>query len=166
MSYFDEAKWCFSTYQIPAHMREPMTDYIENGLEPGGFLTAVLENNLSAAVSHADEFNMAQLPAYANFLYNHAPSDCWGSRKKVTDWIKAKEKEREEGMTYADLLKDPRNSPIPDTIEGDEFMKVKSYAFARPGSEIPALDPVFVHAKYEKETEDGELRLTQVSVVK
>lgn len=87
-------RWTFGPYSIPVYMREPLTDYINHGYLPGGFLTAVLENNLRESVGHADSQNITQLPAYTNYLYNYAPLKCWGSPKKVTAWIEAKETER------------------------------------------------------------------------
>lgn len=63
--------------------------YIMEGIEPGGFLCRVLENDLVGAFSKADSLNAARLQDYARFLFSYAPRDCWGSRKIVDAWIKA-----------------------------------------------------------------------------
>lgn len=78
----------FREYEIPDHMQESLDAYIANGRPVGGFLTAVLENNLSQAMGRADDDNLANLPAYSAFLYNEAPSQCHGSREKVFAWLK------------------------------------------------------------------------------
>ena len=79
-------------YTIPKRMRPSLLRYIEKGVSVGHFLTAVLENNLVNAIGYADEENLDNLPAYTNYLYNYAPMDCWGTAKKVKDWIETKSK--------------------------------------------------------------------------
>jgi hypothetical protein len=71
---------------LPAHMHGAMLRWIEHGIYPGGFLTAVLENDLRAAVARADMVNATRLPDYVRYLYNDAPSGCWGSPAKVRAW--------------------------------------------------------------------------------
>ena len=52
---------------IPEHMIEVVRHYIENGLEPGSFLSAVLQNDLRRAVECADEININRLPDYIRY---------------------------------------------------------------------------------------------------
>ena len=72
---------------LPEHMRGGMKRYIESKVPPGGFLMAVLENNLIEAVGRADRINRERLFDFCNFLYNKAPSRCWGSPEKVKTWL-------------------------------------------------------------------------------
>lgn len=72
---------------LPEHMRGVMQRYIENHLSPGGFLEAVLSNNLTEAVSRADSISINALPVYVRWLYNKAPYKCWGSSEKVIAWL-------------------------------------------------------------------------------
>ena len=74
-------------YSIPERMRGSITRYIEDRVIPGGFLQAVICNNLSEAVGRADDENIRNLPAYCNFFYNYAPSQCWGSPEKMAKWL-------------------------------------------------------------------------------
>ena len=74
---------------LPKHTRPGMKRWVEHGEVPGNFLTAVLENKLMQAVSYADPVNIKKLPAYASFLFNHAPAGCWGSEKRVLEWAKS-----------------------------------------------------------------------------
>lgn len=74
---------------IPGYMQEGLRRYLELGIMPGDFLTAVLENDLKGAVSHADLVNQRMLAQYVTYLYNFAPRDCWGSPERVKKWIEA-----------------------------------------------------------------------------
>ena len=71
---------------IPNHCREGMLLYIENGIIPGDFLRAVLENNFVEVIGRADLINRRELENYAGFLYWEMPSGSWGSREKVLEW--------------------------------------------------------------------------------
>lgn len=79
--------------------------WIEFGRLPGHFLQAVLKNDLKEACMRADDENIANLPAYAAYLYVEAPAGCHGSPEQVKAWLKyhaekradaAMEKQREE----------------------------------------------------------------------
>lgn len=76
-----------SYHSLPEHMRDGMRLYIEHGVQPGSFLRAVLSNDLMGALGRADDVNINALPAYGRFLYNEAPSLCWGSPDVVSAWI-------------------------------------------------------------------------------
>lgn len=77
---------------IPEHMRRGVSLYLEKGIRPGSFLTAVLENNLVESIAQADSINQTWIKNWANFLYNEMPIVSWGSKEKVNAWIKNKEK--------------------------------------------------------------------------
>ncbi|KKK42946.1 hypothetical protein LCGC14_3169250, partial [marine sediment metagenome] len=64
---------------LPEHMQGAAKRYVEQGIPPGGFLTAVLSNNLVDAFGRADSTNAACLKDYINWLYWDIPSSCWGS---------------------------------------------------------------------------------------
>lgn len=61
--------------------------WIEKRTEPGGFLVAVLCNDLTKAVDKADDRNVELIPNFVRLLYNHAPADCWGSEQTVENWL-------------------------------------------------------------------------------
>jgi hypothetical protein len=90
--------YTFRNFYIPDRMMGGLTRYIEEGIMPGDFLTAVLENDLMEAVGRADDENAANLPAYIGYLYNVAPSNCFGSREKVKAHYARKRAEREEAQ--------------------------------------------------------------------
>lgn len=71
---------------IPEHMIGGLRRYIEEGVPPGSFLTAVLTNDLRGAYERADEINSAAIGDYVRFLYSYGPSECWGSRARFDAW--------------------------------------------------------------------------------
>ncbi len=73
--------------RVRVDIREAVLRYINDGWQPGGFLTAVLSNNLRDAFGRADAENFATLGDLVGWLYNHAPSPCWGSPEKVAAWL-------------------------------------------------------------------------------
>lgn len=73
--------------RLPAYMEAPARRYIENGINPGGFLTAVLCNDLVGAFARADSANHAHMHEWAKWLHNDIPAPAWGSPEKVKAWI-------------------------------------------------------------------------------
>jgi hypothetical protein len=61
--------------------------YVAKGVDPGGFLTAVLENNLVESFSRADSYNTDSMPNIVRYIYNHIPNTCWGSKEIVETWM-------------------------------------------------------------------------------
>ena len=88
--------YTFRDYYIPDRMLDGLTRYLEDGIPPGGFLTAVIENDLMEAVGRADEENLKNLPAYAAYLYNVAPIGSYGSPKRMSEYLRKKREERVE----------------------------------------------------------------------
>ena len=76
----------YDTY-IPDRMMGGLTRYIEDGILPGHFLTAVLKNDLMGAFERADSENMKNIRAYVGYLYNETPIGCYGSKDAVDNWI-------------------------------------------------------------------------------
>lgn len=72
--------------KLPEHMQESVLAWIERGQKPGRFLSAVFANDLHAAAVSADDKNIEALPAYARFLFNDAPSECFGSPELAARW--------------------------------------------------------------------------------
>ena len=73
---------------IPERMIDGLKRYIERGIAPGHFLTAVLTNDLREACRRADDENQRLIFEYIKFLYNYAPAGCWGSPQQFAAWIK------------------------------------------------------------------------------
>lgn len=80
---------------IPGYMQEGLVRYVVNHRPTGGFLTAVLSNDLKRACSSADDENKIKIWSYAFWLFNYAPQQCWGSPENVDAWLELGKKERE-----------------------------------------------------------------------
>ena len=75
---------------LPEHIKGGVQRYIENGIPPGSFLTAVIQNNLKESFAWADDINIARMFDIVSFFYNEAPGNCWGSKKDMESWINHK----------------------------------------------------------------------------
>lgn len=62
--------------------------YIQHGVKPGHFLTALFSNDLVGSLNRADEANTAAMRQWAAFLYWEMPTNAWGSLEKVKAWCK------------------------------------------------------------------------------
>lgn len=71
---------------IPTYTLETIGAWISDARPTGGFLHAVLCNDLKEAVKRADDANIIALPLIVAYLYSYAPSACWGSPQRVADW--------------------------------------------------------------------------------
>ncbi len=83
----DATSYTFRHWTIRPDMLEALRDYVTYGRPLGWFLTKVLENNLVEALGAADDENLVTIPAFGAWLYNEAPSRCWGSAEKVAAWL-------------------------------------------------------------------------------
>ena len=72
---------------VPERVIDSLDLYLRGGITPGGFLTAVLENNLKEAVNLADTSNLLLLPAIVRYVHRHVPSEAWGSQSIVERWL-------------------------------------------------------------------------------
>lgn len=81
---------------VPPHTHRALVEYIKHGRPLGHFCTAVVSNDLKAAVQRADDDNIVALPLIVAWLWNNAPSVCWGSPERVEEWIARKGMEQYE----------------------------------------------------------------------
>ncbi len=72
---------------IPEHTKDALDRYVNDRLPPGGFLTAVLSNDLKGAVARADHINIQHIPDIVIHCFNEIPSGCWGSPEAVERWL-------------------------------------------------------------------------------
>ena len=79
----------------PDYSKVPGTDlmaggvkhYIEEGIQPGHFLTAIICNDLKEAVGRGDTLNQSLLVDWVKFFYNEIQGDAWGSPEKMQNWM-------------------------------------------------------------------------------
>jgi hypothetical protein len=79
---------------VPPDLVGSLRRYIHHGAPTGGFLEAVICNDLMNAVGRADEHNIRILPAIVSYLYNEAPATCWGREDSFEKWIAMKAGEK------------------------------------------------------------------------
>jgi len=73
---------------ISNHTKESLERYVNHRIQPGGFLTAVLSNDLFGAVGSADSFSRVALADICQYIYNEVPGNAWGSRDAVRNYLK------------------------------------------------------------------------------
>lgn len=74
-------------FHVSADILGSLERYLNSGIMPGGFLTAVLENDLVNAFGRADIQNSLNLKNIVGYVYNHVPSQAWGSRANIDQWL-------------------------------------------------------------------------------
>ena len=89
MSQYERVYAAFDRASLPHYMLDGLQRYLEQGIPPGSFMTAVLENDFINAACRADGSNRQCLHDWALFVYNHMPSSSWGNRAKVDAWMAA-----------------------------------------------------------------------------
>ena len=77
----------FREFYIRDQMMDSIRNYIDRKIPAGSFLSAVICNDLVSAVSNADDENIKNIPAFASYFYQYAPTSCWGSLEKMKIWL-------------------------------------------------------------------------------
>ena len=78
--------------EIPHHFRGGLIRYFGEGIVPGGFLQAVLANDLRLAIARAGPGSVLALEPLVRFLDDHAPAAAWGSAAAVAAWTTTPER--------------------------------------------------------------------------
>lgn len=79
-------------YLLPAHSIEQITAYLQEGVEPGGFVLDILTHGPTSDIPwrHADVMNQHAKTAWLRFFDQHMPLIAWGSELKVSAWMAMK----------------------------------------------------------------------------
>ena len=67
--------------------KESIDRYVADRIPTGGFLEAVLCNNLKEALGRADTQNLKDIKEIVEYCYWEIPGVCWGSPEKVRAWL-------------------------------------------------------------------------------
>lgn len=73
---------------FPPHMAAALDAYVQEHRPVGGFLEAVIANDMFRAVARADAQNLNIIGLYCRWFYNHTPGACWGSPEKYREWTR------------------------------------------------------------------------------
>lgn len=74
-------------YNIRQDVIESLDRYVNHGIKPGGFLEAVLANDLMESFGRADMGNRLSLFDILSYVYNELPANCHGSYEMVNSWM-------------------------------------------------------------------------------
>lgn len=72
--------------RIPAHLRKPLQNYVEEGRVPGKFLTALLTDKLDKTFQNADLKAWKAVPDILDFVHRYLPRDSYGTGERVAHW--------------------------------------------------------------------------------
>jgi len=81
---------------VDEHILDIIDRYVKERVPTGGFLEAVLCNDLREAYNRADDQNFIALPWIVFYLYNEVPGDCWGSLRAVKNWLAGPDEDENE----------------------------------------------------------------------
>ena len=76
-----------SSYDIRPDVIETLRNYVDHRIPTGGFLEAVLSNDLREAFGRADDGNRRDLFDIVRYCRWEIPGNCWGSREAVRAWL-------------------------------------------------------------------------------
>ena len=76
--------------RLPDYMRSGARLYIEQGIKPGDFMTAVLRDQFHEAIVRADHINKVRLRDWADWLHWDIPMAAHGSVEEVNTWMEHK----------------------------------------------------------------------------
>lgn len=72
--------------EVPTYLVLGILRYVVEGIPTGGFLAAVLENDLVVAVGQADTTSWKYLGEIVTLMTTCLPTRCWGSAEKRSSW--------------------------------------------------------------------------------
>lgn len=76
-------------------LRDSVRLYVEFGVKPGSFLTAVICNDLKESFARADENNIRRMFDIVSFFYNEVPLSCWGSKENMETWMQQRRNQKQ-----------------------------------------------------------------------
>ena len=101
----------FTGFKMTQQSQESLYNYLVHGFEPGGFMMAVLSNDLYGAVARADFVNTDLISQYARWIESRAPYGSYGDRETVRGWLGKNEHfERFQKELLIDRLRTPESA--------------------------------------------------------
>ena len=72
---------------VPEAVESSLRSYVRKHQPVGGFLRAVLSNDLREAVMLADPENLSVIRDIVSYCHWEMPSKCWGSKVAYQKWV-------------------------------------------------------------------------------
>ena len=91
--------------QVEPHLMQALERYRDEHRDPGGFLRAILENDLLMAVRFAGMEERKDLDGIVWQLFHTFPASVWGSASKVEAWLRSRETVTRPWRTRAELVR-------------------------------------------------------------
>jgi len=86
---------------IPDNIMQSLERYRDTGIPTGGFLLAVLTNDLYESVARADSDSLESLPLIVKWVAMELPYSAWGDHDSVHKWIISHQTEELEFVSRA-----------------------------------------------------------------
>jgi hypothetical protein len=80
----------FDDHGVPEHLRDGLLRYVLNHVPTGGFLQAVISNDLHEALLRADEKSEAGLLGVVAWCHWNLPGGAYGSPERYKAWLRAR----------------------------------------------------------------------------
>lgn len=77
----------YTSWLLPENMRKQLVNYVMRGIPLGGFLKAVVCNDLNRSYSTADPENKKKLGEWSGFVFWDLPKECRGSKDIYDSWV-------------------------------------------------------------------------------
>ena len=104
----------------PVHILASINRYVEHGLRPGSFVTAVLSNDLTGALLAGDEDSLRGLRDIMRYVHWEIPGGCHGSKSIVERWLKGQVEASPSGSkTRDDLLRNASVKTLGDYLDAE-----------------------------------------------
>lgn len=83
----EDLRLALDFFEVAENLHEGLILYFKYHILPGRFLTACLENDLQNAIGYASTQTWDYVFSVMNLLHNYAPTECWGSKEIVKEWV-------------------------------------------------------------------------------
>lgn len=91
-------------HTIPDAIQEGLWNYMAYGLQPGGFMTAVLENDFFSAMMRADHsWSGTSFKHLAKWIDQYMPYYMRGSEEAMAEWMARTDEDRRDIMISLNL---------------------------------------------------------------
>lgn len=122
----------YGEHLIPPTGLEILTSYVKHGVPPGDTWRAILSSNMREAFRLADRPTARAMAAISSYLYNKVPASCYGSARKVDQWIALHHMTRAFDVALQ-LTPDRRSDDLPQLCEHG-YSPLARFVGARAGA--------------------------------
>lgn len=71
---------------VPHHLHLSLRLWVDEGVQPEGFLLYVISNDLKNTALYQDSPSTDGIVGLVRFLQNNCPAPCWGNLDNVKTW--------------------------------------------------------------------------------